>query len=157
MDRWEDGAAFPVIGKARVSKWVDEMGAAYTAGAPVLLVLTPEPRATQREAAADLDVLRLGYVQRAAELLRDRPERASVVSQIHRFFDESAEARGEPRLGVLAISVLADVLASLARARGLRVRAERALEEGVAVRLVAISSGTNEGAAPMPVRRPPLR
>ncbi|MGD9675270.1 MAG: hypothetical protein AB7V19_01105 [Candidatus Bipolaricaulia bacterium] len=142
MDRCEHGAAFPAVGKVRISEWVDEMGAAYTAGAPVLLVLTPAPRAAGNEVAADLDALRLGYVQRAAELLRDRPERASVVSQIHRFFDESVDSRGEFPLGVLAVSVLADVLASLARARGLRVRAEGAPAEGAAVRLVPATSNT---------------
>jgi hypothetical protein len=89
MDRREDGAAFPIVGEDRVSQWVDEMGAAYTAGAHVLWVITAEPRPTLRASFGDSDDLRLGYVHRAAELLRDRPERASVVSRIHRFFDDA--------------------------------------------------------------------
>ncbi|MCX6093923.1 MAG: hypothetical protein NTY63_03765 [Candidatus Bipolaricaulota bacterium] len=150
MDRREDGAAFPIVGEDRVSEWVDEMGAAYTAGAHVLWVITAEPRPTLRASFGDSDDLRLGYVHRAAELLRDRPERASVISRIHRFFDDARSGhKGEMPLESLRADVLADVLASRAQACGVHVRVERPLlgEEracpsrgaGGSIRLVAAS------------------
>lgn len=150
MNRHEDGAAFPTVGEDRVSEWVDEMGAAYTAGARVLWIITAEPRPTLRASFGDSDALRLSYVHRAAELLRDRPERASVVSRIHRFFDSVRSGQGIALpLESLRADVLADVLASRAQARGVRVRVERPVpgEEsarrpevsGGAIRLVAAS------------------
>ncbi|MEN6369176.1 MAG: hypothetical protein ABFD77_05700 [Thermotogota bacterium] len=148
MDRREDGAAFPIVGEDQVSEWIDEMGAAYTTGARVLWVITAETRPTLRASFGDFDDLRLGYVQRAAELLCDRPERASVVSRIHRFFDDARSGlEGEMPLESLRADVLADVLASRAQARGVRVRVERPSlgkegvhplrVEGSAIRLVA--------------------
>lgn len=150
MNRREDGAAFPIVGEDRVSEWVDEMGAAYTAGARVLWVITADPRPTPRASFGDSDDLRLSYVHRAAELLRNRPERASVVSRIHRFFDDMRSGRGVALpLESLRADVLADVLASRAQARGVRVRVERPLlgegsarpceVTGGAIRLVATS------------------
>ncbi len=150
MNRHEDGAAFPTVGEDRVSEWVDEMGAAYTAGARVLWVITAEPRPALRASFGDSDALRLSYVHRAAELLRDRPERASIVSRIHRFFDDARSGRGIARpLESLRADVLADVLASRAQARGVRVHVERPVHgeasarspevTGDAIRLLATS------------------
>ncbi|MDD5263451.1 MAG: hypothetical protein PHU43_01270 [Candidatus Bipolaricaulis sp.] len=150
MNRHEDGAAFPTVGEDRVAEWVDEMGAAYTAGARVLWVITAEPRPALCASFGDSDALRLSYVHRAAELLRDRPERASVISRIHRFFDDvRAEHEIARPLESLRAGVLADVLASRAQARGVRVRVERPVHgegsarppegTGDAIRLVASS------------------
>ena len=131
MNRHEDGAAFPIVGEDRVSEWVDEMGAAYTAGARVLWVITAERHSSLRTSCGTSNDLRLGYVHRAAELLRDRPERAAVVSRIHRYFD-GACLEGEDSLDLEALraDVLADVLASRARAHGVRVRVERPPRSG---------------------------
>ena len=121
MDRREDGAAFPIVGEEQLLQWVEEMGVAYTAGACVVWTVAVE---SESRSGGPSQGLRLAYVQRAAGLLRGCPERAAVMSRIHRAFDRpGSERESAASLALLRAEVLADILVSRARARGIEVRA----------------------------------
>jgi hypothetical protein len=127
MEIRQDPADYPAISDGAVERLVRRVRAAAASGdRPLVLVGRrgeEEPGRTVVGPRVDSAWLRLGFVSRTEQLLRDRPELGRILPEIHRFFDEQADAPSEESLGS---AVLASVLAVRIREEGLSVELDPA-------------------------------